>query len=179
MANYVSATPTFITWNTQTTFSGIESQSSHNSPSPPRECRSLTRIGLELEMQWQLTQDAHIRAAGSTESKHGISIFGDRQHCLSMDRIFRPVMEQSKGFQPTDYQLATRRKTRSTRRDRLHDIHLGRYGIVSPGIDETYVSAYLTFTSFTFCSKTPIGRPNLRLTWHSPRLSGQSRWKAS
>ena len=125
--------------------------------------------GLELEMQWQPTQDAHIRAVGSyLDSKYGNFILGPSALFVDGQNLPARYGAGAKGF------LADGLTTRNAPKAQIntsidYDIHLGRYGIVSPGIDETYVSAYRTFYQpYFFAVQNSYWQTNLRLTWHSP-----------
>jgi iron complex outermembrane receptor protein len=126
--------------------------------------------GLELESQWQPTQDVHFRLVGSyLVSKYGNTILGPSALFYDGQNLPASYGKGAEGFLVDG--LSTRNAPKVQMNSSLdYDLHLGDYGVLTPGIDETYVDKYRTFYQpYFFAYQNSYWQTNLRLVWHSPK----------
>jgi iron complex outermembrane receptor protein len=126
--------------------------------------------GLEIETQWQPIQEVHFRAVGSyLDSKYGNFILGPSALFVDGQNLPAKYGAGAEGFLVDG--LTTRNAPKVQINTSLdYDVYLGNYGILTPGMDETYVSKYRTFYQpYFFAYQNSYWQTNLRLTWHSPK----------
>lgn len=131
-----------------------------------------TAKGLELEMQWQPSKDLRVRGVASAlHSRYGDFNFGPSALVYDGEDLPAKYGAGAKGFVANG--LTTRNAPKWQANGSVdYDLHLGDYGILTPGFDLTYVSRYRTWAQpYFFAYQSSYVQGNLRADWHMPGVN--------
>lgn len=132
--------------------------------------------GLELEMAWRPIQDLRLRAVGSfLKSQYDNFILGAEGLFYDGQNLPAKYGAGAQGFVVDG--LSTRNAPKwSLNTSTDYDFHLGNYGLVTPGVDLTYVDDYRTwYAPNPWAVQPAYWKTDVRLVWTAPN----SGWSAS
>lgn len=132
--------------------------------------------GLELELAWQPIPDLRIRAVGSyLKSQYEDFVLGAEGLYYEGQDLPAKYGPGAQGFEANGLQTRNA-PTWSMNTSTDYDIHLGSYGVLTPGIDLTYADHYRTwYQPNPWAVQPTYWKTDARLVWNAPN----SGWSAA